>query len=67
MFCGGYIKMTEALYTQLIIQVDTILNHIDTKTILPKYEGPLMVYGPKWYDVKQKIFSITHTLMIWEM
>ena len=24
-------------------------NHIDTKTVLPRYEDPCMVFRPKWY------------------
>ena len=36
--------MRESLYSQIIIWVNTILNHIDTSIILPKYEGPCMVH-----------------------
>ena len=31
----GYIKVRESLYTQVIIWINTILNHIDTRTIYP--------------------------------
>ena len=41
---GGYVKARESLYIQVIIWVNTILNHIDTKAILPSYEGLCMVY-----------------------
>ena len=41
---GGYVKARESLYTQVIIWVSTILNHIDTKAVLPGYEGLCMVY-----------------------
>ena len=30
---GGYVKVRESLYTRIIIWVNTILNHIDTKLI----------------------------------
>jgi hypothetical protein len=33
---GGYVKMRETLNTQVIIWVNTILNHMDTRVILPK-------------------------------
>ena len=46
---GGYVKARESLYIQVIIWVNTILNHIDTKAILPSYEGLCMVYWLKWY------------------
>ena len=35
---NGYVKVREFLYTQDIIWVNTILNHIHTKLILPRYE-----------------------------
>ena len=41
---GAYFKMKESLYSQIIVWVNTILNHIDTSTILPRYEGPCMVH-----------------------
>ena len=45
---GGYVKVSESLYTLVIIWVITILNHIDTRTILPRYEESYMIYRPKW-------------------
>ena len=33
---GGYIKVRKYLYTLVIIWVNTILNHIDTKKIVPR-------------------------------
>ena len=36
MLFGGHVKVKEILYIQLIIWIDTILNHIETRTILPK-------------------------------
>ena len=46
---GGYVKVRESLYTRVIIWVNTILNHIDTREFLPRYEGSCNVYRPKWY------------------
>jgi hypothetical protein len=34
---GGYLKVKESLYTQVITWVNSILKHIDTMTILPKF------------------------------
>ena len=42
-----------------------MLNHIDTRVILPRYEGSFMVYRPKW-NRKQKYPQNTHTLLISE-
>jgi hypothetical protein len=33
--------------------MNTMLNHIDTRVILHRYEGSFMVYRPKW-NQKQK-------------
>ena len=46
---GGYVKVRESLYIRVIIWVNTILNHIDTRAISPRYEGSCIVYRPKWY------------------
>ena len=35
----GCVKARESLYTQVIIWVNTSLNHFNTRTILPRYEG----------------------------
>ena len=51
--------MRKYLYSQVIIWVDTILEHIDTWVILPRYEGSWMVYRPKWYR-KQKYCDIPY-------
>lgn len=37
--------MTKSLYTQAIIHVNTILNHIAARAILARYEGFCMVYN----------------------
>ena len=55
MIFGVYIKMRESLYTQVIIWVNTILNHIDTMAISPRYEVSCMVYRPN---------GIKHTLLV---
>ena len=52
---GEYVKVRESLYTQVIIWVDNIMNHIDTRVILPRYEGLYIVYRPKWYQKKNTI------------
>ena len=44
---GGHVKGIESLYTQVIIWVNSILNHIDSKAVLPRYEGSCMMYRPK--------------------
>ena len=43
---GGYVKMRESLYTRVINWVNTILNHVDTMAISPRYEVSCMVYRP---------------------
>ena len=43
----GYVKVRESLYTQVIIWVNTSLNHIDTREILPGYQASCMVYRPE--------------------
>ena len=50
-----YVKVTESLYARVIIWVNTILTHIDTRMLLPKYEGSCMAYRPKWYQNKNAI------------
>ena len=47
MIFGGYLKVTESLSTQVIIWVNTILNHIDIRAILPTHEGSCIIYRPK--------------------
>ena len=47
---GGYVKVREFLYTWIIIWVHTILKHIDTRVISPRYESYCMVYKPEWYQ-----------------
>ena len=32
---GGYVKVRESLYTRVIFWVNTILNHINTRAVLP--------------------------------
>jgi hypothetical protein len=40
------------MYTRVIIWVNTILGHINTRTILPRYKGSCIVYRPK--DIENK-------------
>ena len=60
---GEYVKMRESLYTRDIVWVNTILNHIDIRMILPSYESSCMMCTPKWYQRQKKILSniYTHT------
>ena len=55
--------MKASLYTQVIIWVDTILNHIDTRAILPRDEGSCIVYLDPNGD-ETKLLSHTHTLLV---
>ena len=52
---GGYVKGRDSWF---IIWVNTSLNHVDTRTILPRYEGSCMVYIPEWYR-KQKCHQLS--------
>jgi len=45
---SGYVNVRGSLYTQVIIWVSTILYHIDTRLILPRYDSSCMIYTPKW-------------------
>ena len=38
-----------------------IMNHADTRLILPKFEGSCMVYRLKWYRGKIILKSAYHT------
>ena len=46
---GGYMKVTKYVYSRVIIWVNTILNYIDNRMILPRSEGSCMVYILEWY------------------
>ena len=50
--------MRESLYTRIIIWVNTLLKHIDTRMIIPRYESSCMVYRPKQYQ-KQNYCQIS--------
>ena len=43
----------------VIIWVNTILNHIDTRAILPRYEGSIMVYNPNGIENKNTVNILT--------
>ena len=45
---GGNVKVRESLYTQVLTWVNTILKHIETRAIIPRYEGSYMVYRHEW-------------------
>ena len=44
---------------RVIIWVSTILNHIDTKVILPRYRDSCLVYRPKSYIENVKLILDT--------
>lgn len=46
-------KGEKIFYTRVIIWVNAILIHSDSRVILARYEGSSMVYRPEWYR-KQK-------------
>ena len=46
---SGYVKVRESLSARVIIWVITILNHINTKAVLPRYAGSCMEYRTRWY------------------
>ena len=50
---GGYVKRRASLFIQVIIWVNFILNHIDSRMIIPRYESSCMVYRPEWYLEQQ--------------
>ena len=52
---GAYVKVRESLYTQVIIWINTTLNHIDARGILPRYEGSCMLYRPEYIENKNII------------
>ena len=61
-----YVKVRESLSIRIIIWVDTILNHIDTRMILPRYEDSCMVYRPGYLNgIKQQKGPMhAHTLTV---
>ena len=50
--CGGYVKVRESLYSQVIFWLNIILSHIVTMTILPKYEGSHIKRNLEWLKTK---------------
>ena len=57
---GGCFKMRESLDTCYYLgQYHS--NHIDTRAILPRYEGSCMIIRAEWYQIK--ISSSTYTLL----
>ena len=59
MIFSGHVKVRESLSTQVIIWVNTILNHIDTRAVLPRYAGSRMKYRARWYW-KQKYVNYSY-------
>lgn len=67
MLFGGHVKVKEILYIQLIIWIDTILNHIETRTILPKVWKSLL-YIHEWHENKHVVEQSYPTcIMIYEI
>ena len=48
-YFGGSVKVREPFYNRVIVWVNTILDHIDARAILPRYEGFCLVYRSEWY------------------
>lgn len=52
---GGDVKIRESLYTGVIIWLNIILNQVDTKEILPRYEGsnidPILSKTKKYHQL----------------
>ena len=51
----GYIRVRESLYTQVIIWINIVLNHIETIVNLPRHEDSCMGYIPLNVIKKQPI------------
>ena len=51
----GMSRGENLLSTWVIMWVNTILNHIDTTAILPKYQGSYIMYTPERYRNKNAI------------
>ena len=54
MIFDGYIKIRESLYTWVIFWINIILEHVETRVIIPRFEDSCMVYRPKWCQKKKK-------------
>jgi hypothetical protein len=46
---GGYVKVRESLYTQVMLWVNTILDHVGTIVVLPRHGSSCIAYRPEWY------------------
>ena len=51
---GGHLKMRESFYARVITWVNTILNLIDARVVLSRYEDSCMVYRPEYMVPKNK-------------
>ena len=60
---GGYVKVRESLYTRVIIWVNNMLDHIDSRAIFLGMNVSCMVYRPKWFR-KQKYRQILVTIYL---
>lgn len=59
------LKVSESLCTCVIIQVNTIVNHVVIRAFVPRFESSYMIYGSKCCR-KQQLPSYFHTLSIFE-
>ena len=60
---GRYLKVRESLHTQVIIWLDTILDHIDTRSLYISMK--VFLHGIEIQMVsKTKILSNIHTLLV---
>ena len=49
---------------QVIIWVHTILNHIDTRAILLRYESSCIIFRPEWYQQKINPSNTSNLLVL---
>ena len=63
-----YVKGSESLCTQVNVWVNTILKHIDTRTIFPRYGSSCMVYKSEWNKLRNyHPIPIPTSLKKWEI
>lgn len=57
---GGYVEVKVSVYPQVFSWINTILDYIDTRIILSRYEGFCMICRPK-QERKKSSHQNTHT------
>ena len=58
-----YAKVQESLYARVIIEVNTILNHIDTRMIFPTIKNPCIICIPEWYRKQRNTINYPYLLI----